>query len=159
MKSLTREERLLLNQCSIGLHGAKAEATAGEGVDWARFVELAEKHRIVPVVWRRLPQLNAPSWVRQHVDDAYRKNALRSLQVASHIVRIQRLLDNARISVTPLKGVCLAARNHADLASRHVGDLDSSCVCRRPASDRTESMPKRLQEGRQRRPFPHRARC
>lgn len=120
------EERLLLDICATGFTQVPKPAST-TAVDWNRFLELAGRNRVEPLVWRKsrlLPELKLPANVAQRLENADRRNALRCLALMSCLVETTGLLASEGITAIPLKGGCLAARYYDDVASRHAGDID-----------------------------------
>lgn len=122
------EVQLLATLCAASLkHRAALPLVITKGVDWHRFAALARHHRVASLVWRNLhgrSDVDMPAWVVQDLRDAYQENALHSLRLTSHLVRIAAELAANDIAVIPLKGICLAARYYPDVPSRHAGDID-----------------------------------
>jgi hypothetical protein len=122
------EVRLLASLCAASLkHGTTLPRVGAVGLDWSRFAALARHHRVSPLVWRNLREwsdVEIPAWVVQDFREAYQENALHSLRLTSHLVRITAKLAASDIAAIPLKGISLAARYYPDLASRHAGDID-----------------------------------
>lgn len=111
----------------MGLARARKPSIRTEGIDWAKFMSLARRHRVVPVLWRNiagLPDLNLPQNVMRELKEADQQNALAALQSAAHLVKIVTALESAGIAALPLKGISLAALHYGDMAGRFVGDID-----------------------------------
>lgn len=120
------EEVLLLDICAARVGQTPPRLDAG-AVDWDRFADLASRHRVEPIVWRalqNLQELRPPSTLAQRLQDADRQNALRCLALMSGLVETVGLLAQERITAIPLKGGCLAARYYDDVSCRHAGDID-----------------------------------
>jgi hypothetical protein len=122
------EERLLLWLCGAGLrHHADRPAPAHGAIDWRRVAELAQEHRVVPLIWHNLskrPEVELPDWLVEEFRATHRQNALHGLQVTSLFIRAVSALSAAGIPSLPLKGVCLAARYYDNVAARYAGDID-----------------------------------
>lgn len=124
---LDPEQTLIRSICAAGLVRAGKQSIETDGVDWTKFMLLARRHRIVPVIWRSIAAVrdrNLPPKVLRELKEADQQNALSALQSAAHLVKIVTALSAAGISSLPLKGVALAALQYGDIAGRFVGDID-----------------------------------
>lgn len=98
-----------------------------DGLDWRRFLALVERHRVAPLVWANLIRHPAgvfPEQLMTELSAQHRGNALHVLAMTGEWVRLHRLLEEAHLSYTTLKGLPLALRYYGDPALRHGGDID-----------------------------------
>jgi hypothetical protein len=96
-------------------------------LDWTRFIALAQRHAVVPLVWRSLGRVadeSVPRAVRDHLRAASTGIALRNRAMAAELVDLLDVLDRLGIPAIPYKGPVLAAAVYGDLALRPCGDLD-----------------------------------
>lgn len=98
-------------------------ALLAAGVDWAEVMQLAQRHRIQPLLYSNLrlhPATSVPDDVMAQLERQYlhnRRNVLRIVQ-ATHQLRAQG------VEGCILKGMDVAARGYRDIATRHAGDID-----------------------------------
>jgi hypothetical protein len=104
-------------------------------IDWDRFLRLATKHRLLPLVSRaaadrgRLPAAPAesglfPAAVVERMAALSKANATRSLRYGAELIRIVEGAAAVGVSVVPLKGPVWAQELYGDLATRQFSDLD-----------------------------------
>jgi hypothetical protein len=125
-----REAELLLCLARVELDDAgreRARALAREGIDWPRFLALAARHALAPLMQRHLPPLElagipksviAALWARH---EATRRQ---NLAMAEDLDRILEQLESAGIAAVPYKGPTLALRAYGDITLREFSDLD-----------------------------------
>jgi hypothetical protein len=124
-----REERLLFFLCSValGIERSSYRFDASE-TNWSRFLELARRHRIVPLVCRGVDNalgVEVPQWMLNELRVACQERALWNLsRLCRHLSQIFRELTASRVNAVPLKGVFLAAACYDDIALREAGDID-----------------------------------
>jgi Uncharacterised nucleotidyltransferase len=96
------------------------------GLDWNKFLQLAEHHGVLPLVARNLSAhaRGLPSWVEQTLKSAYEANLRRNLWFASELARITDHFEMAKLRAVPYKGPVLAESVYGDLALRSFSDLD-----------------------------------
>ena len=94
--------------------------------DWNALLDVAEAHRIAPMLYVRLKELAIPlaAEVQDRLKNLYERNALHSLMNAAELIALLRAFDGAAIEAMPFKGVVLGASVYHDLAMRSAGDLD-----------------------------------
>ncbi|MDI5970993.1 nucleotidyltransferase family protein [Streptomyces sp. SL13] len=106
--------------------------THGAGLDWGRFVDLAGRHGVLPLVGRnlirhRLAQSDegrplAPyRWIYSY---AYEGNRRRNQALADEYAKVLRAVDDAGIAYAIRKGQPLVDTVYGDPGARRVGDLD-----------------------------------
>ena len=127
---MDREAELLLCLARVELDEAgreRARALLHDDVDWTRFLALAARHGLAPLMHRHLAQLDSARtpkpvlvalWARH--EETRRRNAA----LAEDLESIVEQLDSAGIAAIPYKGPALALRAYRDLALREFGDLD-----------------------------------
>jgi len=111
-------------------------------VDWDLAVRAASLHRVLPLVYRNLRQIDpegVPSPVLSLLRDAYLRNAARNLRLATRLKEICGLLGERGIEAVPFKGPVLAQEVFGDLALRQFTDLD--VLVPRNAAMRNKSLP------------------
>lgn len=95
--------------------------------DWTRVIELADRHRVAPVIFRNLStsaSISIPPEVKQDLQSRYEANARRALMHYAETMRVTRLLAHEGIRAAPFKGAPLAHHLYGDVAYRHAGDID-----------------------------------
>jgi hypothetical protein len=97
------------------------------GVDWTRLANLADRHRVIPLVYRRLSRV-APDVLAQPelrpIVERFFAVAGQNLRLAKELLLLLDLLGKNDIPAISLKGPLLAVSIFGDLCSRQFGDLD-----------------------------------
>lgn len=97
------------------------------GLDWPFLLELVDRHRVAPLLWRALRALPAGS-VDAAVLDALRTrvdaNTRKALLQVREMLRLRQALQAHDIAWLVFKGPVLAMQAYGDLSLRHAGDLD-----------------------------------
>jgi hypothetical protein len=130
LPGMTQEMLLLLACCraSISKEDSEKIRTLGHGpIDWNTFINLADRHRVTPLVRRSLNRYSTeriPDYVVDSLSARVEKNTQRALTMTSEFVRVFKFLAQRSIPVIPLKGPILALQLYDDVGLRHVGDLD-----------------------------------
>jgi hypothetical protein len=106
----------------------RAVAAGGEqrGIDWARFVELATRHKMLPLAFARLKASSSPPPRAELLELWRRAEAVssRSRQLSEELVRLSRLLDAGRVDHVPFKGPVLSIEAYGTVDGREYADLD-----------------------------------
>jgi hypothetical protein len=129
MAAGTREAELLLCCARVGLDPA-TERRVGElldlPLDWDVVVRAAERHRLVPLLYRHLaPREDAvPASVLAGLRETNKENAWRSLLLMAELLQILETFDAEGIRAVPYKGPPLAQRLYGSVALRQMADLD-----------------------------------
>lgn len=98
--------------------------------DWTEFARLAiVYHRVAPLIAPSLDAsgldaLDMPGAVRQHLTQAVRQNAAKTLAQIAETAAMRQALDRDGIGLGVLKGWPLAERLYGQPGQRHTGDLD-----------------------------------
>jgi hypothetical protein len=126
---LDREIELLLRCCaaSAPLTGPTiSPAPIDSGINWDRFVALADRNCVTPLVSASLygERDYLPSEVAQKLRLSYAANARRCLRLASCAENIFASLDADGVAAIAIKGPTLALAAYGDLALRVFSDLD-----------------------------------
>jgi len=124
------EENLLLDCASAEPDPARLERiqnAVATGIDWKRLLDLAERHRLTPLVCRSLEDacpeaLDNPGV--QVLRSRKRRIAQRNLQLTGEMLALVKVLDNHGIPSVPLKGPVLAVTAFGNLFSRMFDDID-----------------------------------
>src|SRR5271156_1770944 len=124
------ESELLLQCCAVS--GAFADSRAiwesiERGIDWNRFLALANRNSVMPMVGARLGAegaANLPRHVARALRLSYEVNALRSHHLARCAVEIVDSFGAAGVPLIAIKGPALAIAAYGDVAMRVFGDLD-----------------------------------
>lgn len=96
-------------------------------IDWQALYQLTTIHKITPEVWETLkksPDLHIPNDATKLFELAVNSNRQKAMNCTRALIKIISVLDNAKINSLPLKGTVLSLQSYANLASRHVGDID-----------------------------------
>ncbi|MGC1307360.1 MAG: nucleotidyltransferase family protein [Phormidesmis sp.] len=96
-------------------------------LDWQYLLQVTEKHRVLPSVYRHLPMpasSQIPSDIQQELRRRFYKNAQRNLRLTQELMQLLKMFDAQSIPVIPYKGTVLAALAYGKLSLRQVWDID-----------------------------------
>ena len=115
------ELRLLL-ACA----GPETEAAPDlSGIDWSRLELLAERHRMVMLLGRRLLGRGLLTAEReQWLEGRAKAGSARALSMSAELARLLGALDAAGVTAAAYKGPALAVQAYGDAALRWCSDLD-----------------------------------
>lgn len=122
--------KLLLNCARTRLDKTTAarirELACGE-IDWPGLRALADRHRVMPLLYRSLyttcPEL-VPEDVLGDLRQDYQANAARNMLMKRELLNILVWFDAQGVRAIPFKGPILADQAYGDLALRSSSDLD-----------------------------------
>jgi hypothetical protein len=122
------ESELLIRCCAASTTGSAAigELAAGP-VDWDRFLALANRNSVTPLVGVRLrteTAANLPPRLARALELSYQANALRSNHLAGCAAEIADAFASSEVPAIAIKGPALAVAAYGDVALRVFGDLD-----------------------------------
>lgn len=120
---------MLLACCADLSSGRRAERIreiSRHQIDWARLLQLAEHHGVVPHLCRRLSAVAdaAPPGSLDTLRQRYQANARRTLWLTCELLRILGHLKTRGIEALPYKGPALAEMLYGNVALRQFTDLD-----------------------------------
>ena len=119
-------ELWLMLACASG-DTAKTQNLLHQSINWDLLLQLSVHHRVYPLVYKTLSQLNN-SVVSEHVlgllRQKYRQNAIIALSMAGETVRMVRCFESHGIRAIVLKGAPLAWRFYGDITLRPSKDID-----------------------------------
>ena len=128
--NITLEFQVLLSACRVFLgteEPARLEERLAQGPDWDRLLALANRHGVMPLLYRSIsqncPQAVPQEWLRRLMLQ-YMQNAARNMKMTGELLRILDALKEAGIKTVPLKGPVLAQQVYGDVALRQFSDLD-----------------------------------
>lgn len=129
-ETITSEMRLLLlcarKTLSPSSHD-RVGALLRQPLDWQRFLQLADRHQVAPLVWHSLrstTHLSVPTEVESALRQRVEANTWAVLALTTELARLVQRLEQAGIRVMPLKGPVLAFMLYGNLTLRQGGDLD-----------------------------------
>lgn len=96
-------------------------------IDWELFIQLSIHHRVFPVIYKRIIDINnndIPSYVVKVLRQHYQKNIFRMLQLSGETEFISKIFAKQEIRTLFLKGPVLAAHLYGDISLRTSADLD-----------------------------------
>jgi Uncharacterised nucleotidyltransferase len=123
-------KELLLRCCAVSgpfADNAAMSAAIERGVDWNRFLALANRNSVTPMVGARLGAegiAKLPPHVARALRLGYQVNALRCNHRAGCALEIVDSFAANGVSAIAIKGPALAIAAYRDLAMRVFGDLD-----------------------------------
>jgi Uncharacterised nucleotidyltransferase len=100
---------------------------ASRGVDWSRFLALANRNCVTPIVGARLGAetgATLPQDIARVLALSYQVNALRSNHLSGCAAEIVDSFSAAEVPAIAIKGPTLAIAAYGDVAMRVFGDLD-----------------------------------
>lgn len=124
------EWRLLLHASRVHLtseHADKIRALAKEGLDWQRLLELARKHKVLPLLHRSLARSCeelVPPPTAADLKRLYLRNISINMALASRLPAVLAAFEETGIVAIPYKGLDVAMTAYGDLTQRHIGDID-----------------------------------
>jgi Uncharacterised nucleotidyltransferase len=127
--SSDRELVLMLACCSTQLIN-QADPPVRElltgGIEWARFLDLIEKHGVLPLVQQSLMNVTQliPAEPRHELQRRFSEHVRRTLYLTKLLGRVMAGFDEANVSCLPYKGPVLSQRLYGDVAMRQFSDLD-----------------------------------
>jgi len=93
-------------------------------LDWQYFLQLVEKHRVLPSIYRHLPTSEIPADIQQTLRRRFYENAQRNLRLTQELMQLLDAFKAQSIDVIPYKGTVLAASAYGKLSMRQVWDID-----------------------------------
>lgn len=96
-------------------------------IDWEVFLEQAVHHRVYPVIYQKLKQVDEeliPSHIVQTLNRKYKKNTFQMLYLSAEMERINKLCNENKIRMIFLKGPVLSQDLYGDISLRTSCDLD-----------------------------------
>ena len=119
-----QEFRLLLD-CIRWQDGTLPAEFIPPDLDWHFFLTAAQRHSVLPLVYRALGQHSGvPGLTREVLESLLRENARRSLFLTAELLRLLESFSQQGISLLPYKGPTLAQSLYGDIALRSFSDLD-----------------------------------
>lgn len=117
------EFRLLVSCCRPPCEQQEIEPLL-QSVQWSAIAALAEKHGVVPNVYRALSAYSAhvPIWLE--LESLFLANSRRALWLTELMNRVLDVLQSRGITALPYKGPVLAQLLYGDIAARQYADLD-----------------------------------
>jgi hypothetical protein len=96
-------------------------------MDWDRFLELVRHHRVYPLIYVKLKNVDKeliPEQVLQNLHSDYIRNTFQMLHLSGEMERICKILNENGIRTLMLKGPVLAEALYGDISLRTSRDLD-----------------------------------
>ena len=124
------EIELLLYCCRTNLNRQVSErikAIARLQVDWESFLEIANTHQVIQIVYQNLSNTCAdflPQDISDRLKSAYHTNALHNTYLTQELLKLLELFKTHNIDVVSFKGPALAVSAYGDLELRQYQDLD-----------------------------------
>ncbi|HEX7956019.1 MAG TPA: nucleotidyltransferase family protein [Pyrinomonadaceae bacterium] len=125
-----RPENLLLLLCAHrggAAASGRARESAGRDLDWDYLYRLAQRHALLPLLYRGLEEAGrdaAPAPFRDRLRGKFRENATRNTLLAGELVRLARLFESEGVALLAYKGPALAVQAYGELSLRRFIDLD-----------------------------------
>ena len=96
-------------------------------IDWQALAQLAEDHRVVPLLYNRLSSVcpeAVPAPLLKSLRGYCKSIAIRNLSTTAELRRLLALMESKGIDTLPYKGPVLTKMLYKDLELRQFGDLD-----------------------------------
>lgn len=96
-------------------------------IDWELFLEQSVHHRVYPVIYQKLKQVDEeiiPSHIVQSLNRKYKKNTFQMLYLSAEMERINKICNENEIRMIFLKGPVLSQDLYGDISLRTSCDLD-----------------------------------
>jgi len=125
-----RETLLLLDCARAALDpetAARLRARVAAGLNWNRFLVLAQRHGLAPLVYLHLSQTCAesvPGETLAFLRDYAQKNTAFVVMLTGELVRLLKMLEANGITAIPYKGPATALKLYGGVARRQFADLD-----------------------------------
>lgn len=106
---------------------AEVGRLASSVLDWDLVLELADRHKVLPLLQHTLSSAdlpNVPPFVLQSLRQSWGTNAERNLLLSGELVRVLAALDSSGVQAIPYRGPVLAKRAYRDIRLRQFNDLD-----------------------------------
>lgn len=95
-------------------------------IDWPHFLNLANRHRVMPLVYASLNPLASsipqPVWKQLQLD--FRLNSRQSLLLSGELLKLLQIFQKEGIHSLPFKGAALGALAYGNCSLRQFSDLD-----------------------------------
>jgi hypothetical protein len=94
--------------------------------DWDSLLGLADEHRVLPMLYLRLQDVNPPIPLdmQERLRVGYHRNMFHNLANAAELIRVLESFQHEMIPAMPFKGIVLGASAYQDLTRRPAGDID-----------------------------------
>ena len=105
----------------------KVQTLAQAAIDWQALAQLAETHRVVPLIYNRLSSAcpeAVPSSLLESLRCYCKSIAIRNLSTTFELRRLLLLMESKGIDTLPYKGPMLTKMLYESLELRQFGDLD-----------------------------------
>lgn len=127
LHSCSNELQLLLRLLNEEEDSIKLIEEFYKKVDWKEFLQLVYFHKVYPSIYLRLSSIDSPylpNNVVKIVEDLYKDNTIKMLQLIKELDNISTALTKNKIRMLTLKGPILSYYLYGDLSSRTSNDLD-----------------------------------
>jgi hypothetical protein len=117
----------VLRAWSTGGATAPAPDLVGGNVEWARVTDAAERHGVLPLLYRGLRTMGrgaVPAATLEGLGAKWRDHAQRALFLTGELLDILRAFESGSLRAMPLKGPIWASTLYRDVALRQYADLD-----------------------------------
>lgn len=125
-----QEFQVLLSACRVFLgteEPTSLEARLVQGLDWDKLLVLANRHGVMPLLYRCIiqncPQAVPQEW-RRRLMLRYMQNAARNIKMTKELFWILDLFEAHGIHAIPFKGPALGMQAYGDITLRSCMDLD-----------------------------------
>lgn len=93
-------------------------------LDWQYFLQIVEKHRVLPSIYRNLPISSLPNHIQKTLRRRFYENAQRNLRLTQELMQLLDVFKSHKVDVIPYKGTVLSASAYGKLSLRQVWDID-----------------------------------
>ncbi len=122
-----QDEWALLLECASPVSAAPRFAELAGSADWSRALILAEEHRVLGHLAKRLGELDenlVPPDIRRTLLERHRTQVFATLKMTAELIHLLKLFVTQKIPALVVKGPVLAMQAYGDPTMRSYGDLD-----------------------------------
>jgi hypothetical protein len=129
-EDISLEFSVLLSACRVFLGTEETsclEALLQQGPDWDRLLILANRHGVMPLLYRSLGRVDrqlVPHETMARLRVLYMQNAARNIRMTGELLRLLNLFEANGVQAIPYKGPALAKQVYGDITLRIFSDLD-----------------------------------
>jgi hypothetical protein len=105
----------------------KVESLVSQEIDWDFLLEIAIKHKLLPLLYYHLNTINVksiPPEIITFLRNFFQANIQRNLLLTSELLKVLKIFKEHQIVAIPLKGPVLATCVYGSFGLRTISDLD-----------------------------------
>ena len=123
------EWNLMVSLCKSSISGVTQHSIdIPKGIKWDVLYELVATHRVFPLVHDALSDPNSkiypPEEIMAKIKRKKQSIVFQNLLLSKELIRLHKILNDAKIPYIPYKGVILAQQVYQEIGARQTADLD-----------------------------------